>query len=125
MNDHLAKSLAMQCCIFMAGTIDTFRPCRLHFSLSFAFSSMRNGCPWLGWTLKSCAVTVALLMVIPFSALMCTLSRKIVVIGDSGRPMMTPASLAPVTFTLLMWMSWKRGVSLVTGCAVSCGVIFG
>src|SRR5690348_12738973 len=35
MNDHLAKSLAMQCCIFMAGTIDTFPAVPASFLVEF------------------------------------------------------------------------------------------
>ena len=50
-------------------------------------------------------MTVALLIVIPFSALICTFVKVTDVIGLSGKPTTNPAVLAPVAVKFVMLMS--------------------
>ena len=81
--------------------------CRLPIYLCCTFprSSIMSGGPLAALTAKSWAMTVYLLIVIPFSALICTLVNAIDVIGLSGRPTMNPAFFAPVALRFVMLMS--------------------
>ena len=76
-----------------------------HLSFIFALSSMIIGGPLAALTSKPCCVTVALLIVIPFSALICTFVKLTDGIGLSGKPTTNPAILEPVAMRLVMLMS--------------------